>query len=272
MPGDLIEVDGRRIKVPDAAESAKQLVYVALNKPAGVVSTVKDTHGRPTVLGLVSGAARGARLYPVGRLDTDTTGLLLLTNDGDLTFRLTHPRYGVEKEYRVVVRGRPGEGAIQRLREGVELEDGLTAPAKVDYLSTLEGNATLRIVIHEGRKRQIRLMLSAVGHPALELKRARFGPIELGTLEEGKWRYLAAHEVHALKKAVRLPTPRVEAKGKQTSGQKAQTTGKRPELTGRSEGARRRLPSPTPDTRHPTLHHKGEQNAHGRQRPRDNKR
>jgi 23S rRNA pseudouridine2605 synthase len=205
MPGDVLQVDGRQIKVPDAATAEKEHVYIALNKPDGVVSTARDPHGRPTVIGLVASGAKGARLYPVGRLDSDSTGLLLLTNDGDLTFRLTHPRFGVDKEYRAVVRGRPGEAAIRKLREGVELEDGVTAPAKVDYLSTNEGNATLRITVHEGRKRQIRLMASAVGHPVIELKRTRFGPVELGTLEEGKWRYLAAHEVHALRKAVRLP-------------------------------------------------------------------
>jgi 23S rRNA pseudouridine2605 synthase len=205
MPGDVLQVDGRQIKVPDAAAAAKEHIYIALNKPDGVVSTARDPHGRPTVTSLVASGAKGARLYPVGRLDSDSTGLLLLTNDGDLTFRLTHPRFGVDKEYRAVVRGRPGEAAIRKLREGVELEDGVTAPAKVDYLSTNEGNATLRITVHEGRKRQIRLMAAAVGHPVIELKRTRFGPVELGTLEEGKWRYLAAHEVHALRKAVRLP-------------------------------------------------------------------
>ena len=206
MPGDSVEVEGKRIRVPDEGKRAQELVYIALNKPAGVVSTAKDTHGRATVLGLVGGAGKsGTRLYPVGRLDTDTTGLLLLTNDGDLTFRLTHPRYGVDKEYRVVVRGRPGDGAITKLREGVELEEGVTAPAKVDYVSTSEGNSTLRVVIHEGRKRQVRLMMAAVGHPVIELERSRFGPIELGTLEKGKWRYLATHEVHALRKAARLP-------------------------------------------------------------------
>lgn len=230
---DVIAVDGRPIKAKGHTGPVQRLVYIALHKPLGVVSTAKDPHGRPTVLSLIEGAKlveQGLRVYPVGRLDADSTGLVLLTNDGDLTFRLTHPRFGVEKEYRVLVRGRIGEDQLQRLRDGVEIEGGVTAPAKIDVTSTREGNTWLRVTIREGRKRQVRLMTAAVGHQVIELQRVRFGPIDLGTLEPGKWRNLAVHEVHALRKAVRLkpeegasiakvahstpePAPRTQARG-----------------------------------------------------------
>src|SRR5262249_39556563 len=141
------------------------------------------------------------RVYPVGRLDVDTTGLLLLTNDGDLTFRLTHPRYSVEKEYLALVRGHPSPAALQKLRDGVEIEGELTAPAKVKELDHQGNNTLLQITIHEGRKRQIRLMCEAIGHPVLQLQRVRFGPLSFGDLQLGKWRHLATHEVHALRKA-----------------------------------------------------------------------
>jgi 23S rRNA pseudouridine2605 synthase len=144
----------------------------------------------------------------VGRLDADTTGLLLLTNDGELTFRLTHPRYKVEKEYHALVRGHPDEAALQRMRDGIEIEGANTAPAKVKEIEKVGNNTRLRVVIHEGRKRQIRLMCAAVGHYVIELRRVRFGPLSLGDLPPGKWRKLAVHEVHALRKAVRMPTPR----------------------------------------------------------------
>ncbi len=208
---DIIEVDGRSIGGARVGAHTQELVYVALNKPVGVVSTVKDTHARQTVLDLLTGARlgeKGLRVYPVGRLDAGTTGLLLLTNDGDLTFRLTHPRYGVEKEYRALVRGRPGEPALRKLREGIEIEGDLTAPTQVKELGRRGSDTWLRVIIHEGRKRQVRLMLAAVGHPVIELQRVRFGPITLGSLEPCKWRYLAVHEVHALRKAVKLSTRR----------------------------------------------------------------
>jgi len=213
---DNITVDGRPLAISPGEPKPGELVYLVLNKPRGVVSTAKDTHGRPTVLDLISRTegepkragrpvpSPAARIYPVGRLDADTTGLLLLTNDGDLTFRLTHPRFGVEKEYRAVVRGRPPEHALQKLREGIEIEGERTAPAVVDWLGAREGSTLLRVVIHEGRKRQVRLMLAAVGHPVVDLQRVRFGPLTLGDLEPGKWRALALHEVHALRKAVKL--------------------------------------------------------------------
>jgi 23S rRNA pseudouridine2605 synthase len=204
LPTDVIQVEGKRLDVPGPEKQAQEHVYIVVNKPLGVVSTAKDPQGRSTVLDLLNPKAGISRVYPIGRLDVDSTGLLLLTNDGDLTFRVTHPRYGLEKEYRALVRGRPGAESIRRLREGVEIESGLTSPAKVEHLSTVEGNTWLRITIHEGRKRQVRLMTAAVGHPVIELQRTRVGPILLGTLEPGKWRYLALHEVHALRKAVGL--------------------------------------------------------------------
>jgi 23S rRNA pseudouridine2605 synthase len=232
QPGkDRIEVDGRVVAVGPAREQAEH-TYIALNKPVGVVSTAKDTHGRPTVLDLIP-RQEGTRLYPVGRLDVDTTGLLLLTNDGDLTFRLTHPRYGVDKEYRVLVRGRPNEVELRKLREGVEIEGEVTAPAKVEVVGERGGDTWLRTVIHEGRKRQVRMMAEAVGHPVIELQRVRFGPITLGNLEPGKWRHLAVHEVHALRKAVKLGV----SKATERSGRQGRQYGERQE--GKRERARR---------------------------------
>ena len=184
---DRVSVDGVPIGVrPD-------LVYYVVNKPAGVVSTAADPHGRPTVMDLVPPAPR---VHPVGRLDADSEGLLLLTNDGDLTFRLTHPRFGVEKEYLVMVEGTPARGALRQLREGVVLEDGPTAPARVAPVG-LHG---LRITIHEGRNRQVRRMCEAVGHPVLRLVRTRIGPVRMGKLAPGEWRELTSGEVRALER------------------------------------------------------------------------
>jgi 23S rRNA pseudouridine2605 synthase len=189
---DRVSVDGVPIGVrPD-------LVYYVVNKPAGVVSTAADPHGRPTVMDLVPPAPR---VHPVGRLDADSEGLLLLTNDGELTYRLTHPRFGVEKEYLVVVDGSPGPGAVRRLREGVELEDGRTAPARVAAV----GTAGLRITIHEGRNRQIRRMCAAVGHPVSRLVRTRIGPIRTGKLQPGQWRPLTQREALDLQRAAGVP-------------------------------------------------------------------
>jgi 23S rRNA pseudouridine2605 synthase len=166
-----------------------------LNKPPGVVSTAHDTHGRPTVVDLVRSQRR---LYPVGRLDADTAGLMLLTNDGELAEHLTHPRYGVERVYRARVRpARIPERALRELRDGVELEDGRTAPARVRRLEGL-----LEITIKEGRKRQVRRMLEAVGHRVTELERVRFGPLSLGELRVGRSRRLREDEVERLWRAV----------------------------------------------------------------------
>jgi 23S rRNA pseudouridine2605 synthase len=189
--GDAVAVDGKPVLGPAAQE---RVVY-ALNKPAGVVSTARDPQGRPTVVTLVP---QTERLYPVGRLDIDTTGLILLTNEGELAHRLTHPRFEVPKTYRVVVGGPAlGERTLRMLRDGIELEDGMTAPARVERVSA----DTIEITIHEGRKRQVKRMCEAVGHPVRRLERVAFGPLELGNLPRGRWRKLSAAEVEALTSA-----------------------------------------------------------------------
>jgi 23S rRNA pseudouridine2605 synthase len=188
--GEAIAVDGRAL-----AGMPERVVY-AVHKPAGVVSTARDPRGRPTVVSLVPG--RGARLYPVGRLDADTTGLILLTNDGALAHELTHPRYEVPKTYRArVAGGAVGERALRALREGVELDDGPTAPARVRRLGAHE----LELTIHEGRKRQVRRMCEAVGHRVLELHRVAFGPLRLAGLAPGSHRRLTEAEVERLRRA-----------------------------------------------------------------------
>ena len=192
---DAIEVDGARIGVREG------LVHYLLNKPAGVVTTASDPQGRPTVVGLVPAEPR---VYPVGRLDADTEGLLVLTNDGELAHRLTHPSFGVDKEYLADVTGTPSRGALRRLREGVELEDGPTAPARV----SLVGDHTLRITIHEGRNRQVRRMCEAVGHPVRRLVRVRIGPLADRRLPPGEWRPLTQAEVRALERAAAGVRPR----------------------------------------------------------------
>jgi 23S rRNA pseudouridine2605 synthase len=190
--GRRIEVDSDAVAVDGVPVGIRpDLVYYLLHKPAGVVTTAADTHGRDTVVALVPGEPR---VFPVGRLDMDTEGLLLLTNDGELTQRLTHPSFGVEKEYLAHVEGTPNAAAVARLRKGVELEDGITAPAKV---STLDASL-LRIVIHEGRNRQVRRMCEAVGHPVVRLVRTRIGPITDTALKAGEWRTLSHEEVRAL--------------------------------------------------------------------------
>jgi len=189
---ETIALDGETL----AAAPKRRAVY-ALHKPAGVVSTARDTHDRPTVVDLVPVAAR---LYPVGRLDADTTGLILLTDDGDLAHRLTHPRFEVSKTYVARVGGGPvSDRALRTLREGVELDDGRTAPAHVRRLR----RDVLEVRIHEGRKRQVRRMCEAVGHPVRSLRRVAFGPLTLGDLPEGAHRRLTDAEVRRLREAPR---------------------------------------------------------------------
>ena len=188
----LIELDGAPIGVrPD-------LVHYLLNKPAGVVTTADDPQGRPTVVGLVPAEPR---VFPVGRLDVDTEGLLLLTNDGELAYRLTHPSFGVEKEYVAELEGSPSRAALRRLREGVELGDGTTAPARAALLEP----SVVRLTVHEGRNRQVRRMCDAVGHPVVRLIRTRIGPLADRSLAPGAWRELTGDEVRSLQRAVAGP-------------------------------------------------------------------
>jgi 23S rRNA pseudouridine2605 synthase len=182
---DRVEVDGREV-------GKQRLAHLLLHKPAGVISTARDPQGRPTVVDLVPS---GTRVVPVGRLDADTTGALLLTNDGELAHRLAHPKYKVEKVYVAEIGGNPGEDVLQRLRDGVELDDGVTAPAQVRRL----GPHALELTIHEGRNRQVKRMLDAVGHPVRSLHRSTYAGLTLGGLEPGQWRELEPSEVMRLR-------------------------------------------------------------------------
>jgi 23S rRNA pseudouridine2605 synthase len=182
--GDRVEVDGEEI-------GPEPLTYVLLHKPAGVVTTARDLHGRPTVVGLV---AHERRIVPVGRLDADTTGVLLLTNDGPLAHRLMHPRYEVNKVYEAEVEGEPADEALVRLAEGIELEDGVTAPAQTRRL----GPSRLELTIHEGKKHQVKRMLAAVGHPVRRLHRSSYAGLTVDGLGPGEWRELSVDEVARL--------------------------------------------------------------------------
>jgi 23S rRNA pseudouridine2605 synthase len=201
-PGLLNTVVGAHDRVAvDGEEVARQrLAYVLLHKPGGVVTTARDPHGRPTVVDLVP---HEPRVVPVGRLDADTTGALLLTNDGQLAHRLAHPRYGVEKAYVAEVEGDPDETALRRLREGVELDDGRTAPARARRL----GRGRVELVLHEGRKHQVKRMLQAVGHPVRRLHRPAYAGLTLEGLEPGAWRELEPSEVELLRRATSRGTP-----------------------------------------------------------------
>jgi 23S rRNA pseudouridine2605 synthase len=183
---DVVEVDGRRV-------DKQPLTYLLLNKPAGTVTTARDPQGRRTVVELVP---REPRVVPVGRLDAETTGALLLTNDGELAHRLAHPRYGVEKTYVVAVEGAPDDAVLRRLESGVDLEDGRTAPARVVPLA----RSRLELTIHEGRNRQVRRMLEAVGHPVRTLHRSVYAGLTVEGLEPGAWRELEPFEVERLRR------------------------------------------------------------------------
>lgn len=200
---DLVTVEGRPVAPPVA------LTYLMLHKPSGYVTTMRDPQGRPRVIDLLP--AGGPRVYPVGRLDFESTGLLLLTNDGDLAQSLLHPSKGVWKTYLAKVVGHPAEQVLARLRGGITLADGVTAPAGVQILGREDGYATLEIRLHEGRKRQVRRMLAAVGHPVVTLARVEFGPLKLGGLPGGSWRLLTDGEIEALRQVARLeqrPSPK----------------------------------------------------------------
>ena len=193
--GRRVDVEAARVEVDGVPLSlAADLVHYLLNKPAGVVTTARDPEGRPTVVDLVPATPR---VFPVGRLDADTEGLLVMTNDGDLAQRLSHPSHGVEKEYVAEVEGVPGPGALRALRQGVELDDGPTAPARVGVVAP----GVLRIVLHEGRNRQVRRMCEAVGHPVRRLVRTRIGPLTDTSLRPGSFRPLTGAEVRALSAA-----------------------------------------------------------------------
>ena len=201
---DEIRVDGMPLP------RAERHIYVLLNKPVGVLSSASDERGRTTVLDLVP---THERIYPVGRLDVESEGLILLTNDGEMTEHLTHPRYGHPREYRVLVRGAPPEGALKKLRRGIQLEDGPTGPAEIEFMPeavlrreklpfATEGAAWMKVVIHEGRKRQIRYMFEHIGCPVLRLIRVAIGPLELGDLPVGQYRFLNPDEIKKLRLVV----------------------------------------------------------------------
>lgn len=241
---DDIRVDGRRIK------AAQTLRYILLNKPAGYVTTRSDPQRRPTVIDLL----RGVReyVYPVGRLDYDTEGLLLLTNDGDLAARLTHPRHGVERTYEARVAGVPDADAIERLRKGIALDGRRTQPADVDLLSRRrpgparaghfdrhESDALLRITIREGRNRQVRRMCEAVGHPVKALARTRIGSLTDRQLKPGLWRELRAEEIRALKKSAATPPAASSAAIRQAVPSAAIRPAVKSPRAGRARGGRR---------------------------------
>lgn len=192
-PGDVVACDGRVVAPP--AEHA----YLVMNKPLGVVTTMRDPEGRRTVADLIAKERLGRRVVPVGRLDYDTSGVLLLTDDGDLAHVLTHPRYGVEKAYRVTVRGRLDASQTAAIQHGVRLDDGRTDPARLRIVAANRERSVLDLTIHEGRNRQVRRMFEEVGHPVVALVRLRFGPLSLGDLEPGGMRPASEREIAALR-------------------------------------------------------------------------
>ncbi len=189
---DAVALDGKLI----ANKETGHKIYIILNKPVGYVSTAKDQFGRPAVTDLVKDIK--TRLYPVGRLDYDTSGLIILTNDGELTYRLTHPKHGINKVYEAMVSGVPVSSEVERFEAGLEIEDYVTSPARLEVLEVKGGNAVVRVTVHEGKNRQVRKMCKAIGHKVLTLKRVSIGPIALMDLPEGKWRELTLEEVKSL--------------------------------------------------------------------------
>ena len=190
---DIIKLDGKIIK----PETKKY--YIMLNKPTGYVSTVNDQFDRPTVIDLIDEEIK-SRVFPVGRLDYDTEGLLLLTNDGDFTYKVTHPKFNMDKTYIAIIKGGIKVSSLNLLRRGITIEDYKTSPAEVEILDAEKGVTTIKITIHEGKNRQVRKMFEAVGCKVVELKRISIGTVELGTLPLGRWRYLTSHEISYLTK------------------------------------------------------------------------
>ena len=190
---DIVKVDGKVIK------PSGKMFYIMLNKPVGYVTTVKDQFERPTVIDLI-GTEIHERIFPVGRLDYETEGLLLLTNDGDFTYKVTHPKHNIEKTYIAVLKGGITIKGLAQLRRGVKLDDDfVTSPATVEMLDAENGHTTIKITIHEGKNRQVRRMFEAVGSKVKELQRVSIGTVELGNLPLGRWRHLTSHEINYLK-------------------------------------------------------------------------
>lgn len=192
---DQVEVDGVMLQPPHH-------IYIILNKPKGYITSVKDEKGRPTVMKLLTGVEE--RVYPVGRLDRDSEGLLLFTNHGELAYRLMHPRYHMEKRYRVRLTGTPKEEDLNRLRKGIRLRDGKTAPAEIRVVSRGKRETEVEVVLKEGRKRQIRRMFKAIGYPVISLVRVAMGHLTLKGLPQGQYRYLSPQEIEELKRELKL--------------------------------------------------------------------
>lgn len=191
---DVVKVCGKTIELED------RKIYIALNKPVGYISSARDQFGRPTVIDLIDN--RNRRVYPVGRLDYDSEGLILLTNDGDLAYKLTHPKYDVPKEYRVVVKGIPTKESLDKLRCGIYLEGTKTRPAVIEFIRKYENTSSLRVTLKEGRNRQVRKMFDFIGHPVISLQRVRIANIFLNNMSSGQWRYLNKNEINALKNSI----------------------------------------------------------------------
>ena len=192
--GDVVKVDGKEVK------QEEKKVYILLNKPVGYITTAKDQFSRKTVLDLIEGVKE--RIYPVGRLDYDTSGLLLLTNDGDLAYKLTHPSREADKVYHAKIKGVLSDNEIQAFKTGIRIDDYTTSPAKIKVLERTTTDSLIEVTIHEGKNRQVRSMFEAVGHTVLKLRRISIGPVKLGSLEEGSWRHLTPEEIKSLKKSV----------------------------------------------------------------------
>ncbi len=190
---DLIALDGKEIKIKN------KKYYIMLNKPVGYVSTAKDQFERPTVVDLIREDLGDVRMFPVGRLDYETEGLLLMTNDGDFTYRVTHPKFHIDKTYIATIKGGVTKGGINKLKSGVIIDGYKTSPAQAEILDAFDGHTMIKITIHEGKNRQVRKMFEAIGCTVTALQRIQIGTVELGNLPLGRWRYLTSHEINYLK-------------------------------------------------------------------------